>query len=235
MQNTQKKIEEFLQKINYKDISSSQIKLIRDICGDQTQQPEILLTLVSSRYKENLITPLDGFIYQNLLSLKDTQLNSLIKQYLPEGVVHLKSEKDIDYSELQMLLSQQKFLQADILTHKKLCELASIKNNRSWLYFTETTNLPIEDLHTLDNLWRIYSLNRFGFFIQKQILETCQHDWTKFLIKIKWSVNNNLCRYPNEFIWDLDAPKGHLPLFNQLRGTQALASLLSHPAWSNYI
>jgi hypothetical protein len=29
-----------------------------------------------------------------------------------------------------------------------------------------------------------------------------------------------------------EAPQGHLPLSNQLRGVQAYNALLSHPAWS---
>lgn len=43
----------------------------------------------------------------------------------------------------------------------------------------------------------------------------------------------NYRSFPTEFIWELkdDTPDGHLPLTNALRGTQLLASILTHPAF----
>ncbi|MGB0562323.1 MAG: GUN4 domain-containing protein, partial [Spirulinaceae cyanobacterium] len=32
--------------------------------------------------------------------------------------------------------------------------------------------------------------------------------------------------------WDLTAPKGHLPLSNQLRGVRTFEAILNHPAWT---
>jgi GUN4-like len=58
-------------------------------------------------------------------------------------------------------------------------------------------------------------------------------NWENFWSKIGWKNGNTWTRYPNEFIWDLSAPKGHLPLSNQLRGVRVIASLFSHPAWTN--
>ena len=37
-------------------------------------------------------------------------------------------------------------------------------------------------------------------------------------------------RYPGSFTWSLEAPEGHLPLVNQLRGVRLMDALLSHPA-----
>ncbi|MBV9387633.1 MAG: GUN4 domain-containing protein, partial [Chroococcidiopsidaceae cyanobacterium CP_BM_ER_R8_30] len=56
--------------------------------------------------------------------------------------------------------------------------------------------------------------------------------WEKFWPKIGWKTGNNWTRYPDGFTWNLTAPRGHLPLSNQLRGVRVIASLLSHPAWS---
>ena len=40
------------------------------------------------------------------------------------------------------------------------------------------------------------------------------------------------CRkWPQEFKYNLDAPKGHLPLTNCLRGTQLFKAILEHPAF----
>lgn len=38
-------------------------------------------------------------------------------------------------------------------------------------------------------------------------------------------------KWPGEFIYKLDAPKGHLPLTNCLRGTQLFEAILQHPAF----
>ncbi len=40
------------------------------------------------------------------------------------------------------------------------------------------------------------------------------------------------CRkWPQEFNYSMDAPKGHLPLTNCLRGTQLFKAILEHPAF----
>ena len=39
------------------------------------------------------------------------------------------------------------------------------------------------------------------------------------------------CRkWPTEFFYKEDAPKGHLPLTNALRGTRLFEAILEHPA-----
>ncbi len=41
-----------------------------------------------------------------------------------------------------------------------------------------------------------------------------------------------LCRkWPEEFNYSLDAPKGHLPLTNCLRGTRLFEAIMMHPAF----
>lgn len=225
-------IQKSLDKLNFQsaEIVETQLKLIESIyLYEPPSGIYALIEILNTRYQNANITPLDGYIYEKLINSDSPKIQQVVAKNFPNGIVTLKSEKNMDYSDLQKLLIQQSFLKADKLTHQKLCQLTD--SSRNWLYFTDILKLPIQDLQTIDNLWRIYSNNKFGFSIQKQIWIATQHDWTKFLIKIKWIHNNNLCRYPQEFIWDLSAPSGHLPLFNQLRGTQALNSLLLHKAW----
>ena len=226
-------VQQLLDKINFKsvEINENQIDLIQKISEYGAPALNMLFEILHERQGKAEIGPIDGLIYETLRCSSDSHIQHLLDKYFTMGIVPLKSEKNIDYDELQQLLAKKDFLQANIVTQAKLCELAEINpKDRQWLYFTDIPTLPATDLQTIDNLWRIYSFNRFGFSIQKQIWTSVKHDWTHLLIKIKWIVNNNLCRYPQEFIWDMTAPKGHLPLFNQLRGTQALTSLLSHKA-----
>nr|YP_010338474.1 hypothetical protein MW432_pgp157 [Rhodaphanes brevistipitata]UNJ18424.1 hypothetical protein [Rhodaphanes brevistipitata] len=230
------KLQTFLAQINFNttEINNTQLDLIQSICEYEPLGLNALVEVLSQRQLKNEINCIDGVIYNKLICSGKVEIIDMLNKRFARGIVPLSSAKNIDYFELQQSLSKHDFLLADTLTQQKLCELANIKTKaRSWLYFTDIANLPKIDLQTIDNLWRIYSINRFGFSIQKQILDSTQNDWEKLLIKIKWVINNNLCRYPQEFVWDLTAPKGHLPLFNQLRGTQSLKALLGHEAWNN--
>ncbi|MBD2183627.1 GUN4 domain-containing protein [Planktothrix sp. FACHB-1355] len=150
------------------------------------------------------------------------------------SIVSLISERNIDYTPLQQLLAQQDFQAADRMTLQLLCELAGAAAvQRKWLYFTEVEKFPTSDLQTINNLWLANSEGKFGYGVQREIWLSLGKNWEKFWPKIGWKNGNNWTRYPHEFIWDLSAPKGHLPLSNQLRGVRVIASLLSHPAWSS--
>ncbi|GAB4229936.1 MAG: GUN4 domain-containing protein [Stanieria sp.] len=210
----------------------NQLQLVPQLVATGESGLEVLMDFLHSRQSEpaNLIM---GKAYQALLKTDIPKVQEFLKTYFPNGVVPLKSEKNIDYQPLQQLLAQQDFLGADVLTLQKLCEIAgeaAIK--RKWLYFTEAENLPKTDLHTLDQLWLIYSEGKFGFSVQRQIWLSLGQDFAQLWYKIGWKSGNNWTRYPKEFTWDLTAPKGHLPLSNQLRGVRVIASIFAHPVWS---
>lgn len=145
----------------------------------------------------------------------------------------LPSERAIDYQPLQQLLAEQRFQEADRLTLQTLCELAGpAAVRRKWLYFTDVDTLPVQDLRTVNQLWLDHSQSKFGFSVQRQIWLSVGRNWDALWPKIGWKQGKKWTRYPDEFIWDLSAPKGHLPLSNQLRGVQVINALLNHPAWS---
>jgi hypothetical protein len=175
-----------------------------------------------------------GSVYQALYGAKTTEAIAFLQANFPQGIVPLRSERGIDYSGLQHLLAQRDFLQADRLTIEKLCELAGTESvQRKWLYFTEVENFPATDLQTIDALWFVHSEGKFGFAVQRELWLSVGKNWEKLWAKIGWKNANNWTRYPHEFTWDLTAPKGHLPLSNQLRGVRVIASLLTHPTWSD--
>ena len=210
----------------------NQLKLIPQIAATGEAGRDFLMEFLSTKLSEapNLVT---GKVYQILYQANTDKTQQFLKTYCPTGIVPLDSAKNIDYHSLQQLLAQQDFQGADILTLQKLCELAgeaAIK--RKWLYFTEVDNFPSTDLYTLDRLWFIYSEGKFGFSVQRQIWLSLGQDFSQLWYKIGWKTENNWTRYPKEFTWDLSAPKGHLPLSNQLRGVRVIASIFSHPVWS---
>jgi GUN4-like len=147
-------------------------------------------------------------------------------------VVSLESERNIDYRWLQTALETQDFQSADDLTRQLLCQLAGeAAIARKWVYFTEIEQFPVSDLQTIDRLWLAHSENKFGFSVQRQIWLGKGKNWDKLWSELGWKTDNNWTRYPHEFTWDLSAPKGHLPLSNQLRGVRVLAALFAHRVW----
>ncbi len=89
-----------------------------------------------------------------------------------------------------------------------------------------------KDLETIDRLWTIYSTGRFGFSIQAKILKSVGKKYELMWPKIGWKKEGLWTRYPGSFCWSLDAPDGHMPLINQLRGVRLMDSILRHPAIS---
>nr|AIA19978.1 hypothetical protein [Neoporphyra perforata] len=200
-----------------------QLKSLADLLCDRINRPN---------YESNCV---DGLIYEKLLNSNNQEIIKFTSNLCPEGVVPLYSSKHMNYKDLQILLTQQELLKADQLTQQKLIQLAGINTkNRNWLYFTDVKKIPTQDLQTIDKLWHTHSKGKFGFFTQRQVWISVGKDWGKFWQKIGWEVENSPCRYPDDFQWNSYGPKGHLPLFNQLRGVQVLSALFNHSAWDNY-
>jgi len=227
-----KKLEEI---IDLKDSYSKkkQNKLIKEISRDKSGLKHLFELLIYRQSKKNKnISDLDGTIFKYLYNSKVIQLENELNNCFEEGIVSLESDQNINYMPLYKSLISNNFKTANQLTQIYLQQLAGLdKNNkRKWLYFTDILNLPIKDLRTIDLLWRIYSENQFGFSIQKQIWIYNDKNWEKFWHTIGWKINQKNMRYPDEFIWNKNAPTGHLPLSNQLRGVQVLTALFMHPA-----
>lgn len=192
---------------------------------------DVLMEFLLKR-RETKATWIDGKAYQVLYNSDAPKVKEFLLSYFPEGIVPLKSECGIDYNSLQQQLAIQDFQAADRLTLEKMCELAgSTAVQRKWLYFTEVGNFPATDLQTINELWIVHSEGKFGFSVQREIWLGLSKNWENFWSKIGWKSGNSWTRYPNGFTWDISAPKGHLPLSNQLRGVRVIASLFSHPAW----
>lgn len=173
-----------------------------------------------------------GRAYQHLYSVTDEGVQQFLVDRFPNGILPLSPDCQGNYAKLQTLLASQDFESADRLTLQHLCELTSPEAvKRKWLYFTEVAQLPTVDLQTLDQLWQIYSEGKFGFAQQRQLWLSVGRNWERLWPKIGWKKANTWTRYPGEFIWNLSAPLGHLPLSNQLRGVRMMEALLNHPAW----
>ncbi|XHX78715.1 MAG: GUN4 domain-containing protein [Stenomitos frigidus ULC029] len=236
--------------LKLKAASKNQVQMVRDLGGVGEPGLNALMRFLAD-YHQTLVTapsvadditikapgntvlPLVGTIYQVLFSSGSTAATVFLQTYFPQGVVPLRSEAAIDYMPLQQLLAEQNFQAADQLTLQKMCEVVGAAAvQRKWLYFTEIEQFPIADLQTLNALWLAHSEGRFGFSIQRELWLSVGKNWDQLWSKIGWRSGSTWTRYPQGFTWVLSAPRGHLPLSNQLRGVRGIASLLAHPAWS---
>ncbi len=218
-------------------LRSESLKNQLQLVQEATQAGDAGFGVLMSYLQERQPNPagvVEGKVYQALIKADNPQTRAFLETHFPQGIVPLNSDRGIDYSQLQILLAQQDFETADRLTIEKLCELAGpLAIQRKWLYFTEVEKFPTTDLKTIDTLWQVYSEGKFGYSVQRELWLGVGKNWEKLWFQIGWKNGNNWTRYPQEFTWDLTAPRGHLPLSNQLRGVRVIAALLSHPAWNS--
>ena len=216
----------------YSESEKKQLKSVAKLLEAGETGIEVLMDWMLSLDKNSGNLAL-GKAYQALYLSQDREVQEFLSNNFSQGIVPLKSDRNIDYQPLQQLLARQDFQGADVLTLQKLCELAGTTAiERKWIYFTEVENFTVTDLRTIDNLWLMHSEGKFGFSLQRKIWLSVGKDFSKLWTKIGWKSGNSWTRYPKEFTWDLSAPMGHLPLSNQLRGVRVLDAIFAHPAWN---
>ncbi|MBD2072033.1 GUN4 N-terminal ARM-like repeat domain-containing protein [Leptolyngbya sp. FACHB-671] len=209
----------------------TQLQLVQQLADSGDSGLETLMEFLLERSQQPSATV--GKAYRLLRTADTAKAKEFCQTHFPQGVVPLQSAQAIDYSPLQDLLIRQDFQAADRLTLEKLCELAGeTAIQRKWIYFTEVDGFPAVDLKTINSLWLVYSEGKFGYSVQRELWLGTGKNWEKLWPMIGWKSGNNWTRYPQEFTWDLSAPKGHLPLSNQLRGVRVIAAMLMHPAWT---
>lgn len=171
-----------------------------------------------------------GFLIQLLLAEDDTWRDAFLARY-PDGWLATVSAQGLDYAPLQRALMAQQFEEADRLTSALLRELAGPDAvRRGYVYYSEVPPMPSADLDSLDRLWVCFSRGRFGFSVQGRLLRGCNDRWELLWPKLAWKDGGQWTRYPGSFQWSIDAPEGHMPLVNQLRGVRLMDALLRHPA-----
>ncbi len=240
METQQNKVKEIEKKIKIVFTQKSSIinneteKIIDEILTNKEGQTIIINKIRERKEKrKNIPQAIDGLIYQKIINIDSKYINEQLEQQLPQGIINLQNFNTVNYHNLQDLLINHKFQEADKLTQQYLCELTKQNNTetKNWLYFTDIQFLPQQDLFILDLLWKIYSKGKFGFSIQKKIWIKNHKNWDKLWKNICWLQHDVMKRYPEEFIWTIDAPEGHLPLSNQLRGTKTLLYIFHSIKW----
>lgn len=171
-----------------------------------------------------------GALVQLLVASGPDARDAFLARY-SDGWLATASAAGINYAPLQRELVLQNYEEADRLTSAHLRELAgdgAVK--RGYVYYSEVPTMPAADLDSLDRLWVCYSRGRFGFSVQGRLLASLGGRWDKLWPRLAWKTDGRWTRYPGSFQWSIDAPEGHMPLVNQLRGVRLMDALLQHPA-----
>jgi len=161
----------------------------------------------------------------------------------------MESSVGFDFVPLLTALQSGQFREADQLTRDGLITIAGEQaQKRGFVYFSEVSKLPKEDLATIERLWNTYSEGKFGYSVQAKAFKSkkVERKLSDLYDRIGWqredgvgdeAKSKKLLRWlpdakEDEFIYDLQkAPVGHLPLTSTLRGTQLLVNLLDSEVW----
>ncbi len=134
-------------------------------------------------------------------------------------LVELKSDVGVDYTELERLLAAEKWYAADKETGRVMLKVAR-QEERGYLDYDDIKKFPCNDLRTIDQLWVQYSSGRFGFSVQKRILESVggkpgkddRMVYEQFGDRNGWRVKGNWISYWSGLVtFSKSAPVGHLP------------------------
>jgi hypothetical protein len=169
-----------------------------------------------------------GLLIQWLVAAGGPQREAFFARF-PDGWLATTSSQGVDYGPLQQLLVLQDWEEADRQTSAILRQWAGADAvQRGYVYYSEVPGMGAVDLETLDRLWVCFSRGRFGFSVQSRLLRSCNGRWEALWTKLGWKLDGRWTRYPGSFQWSIDAPEGHMPLVNQLRGVRLMDALLNH-------
>lgn len=140
-----------------------------------------------------------------------------------------------DYSKLRDVLAVGKWIEADQETAALMLKASG---REGWLRVADIEKFPVQELRTIDQLWREYSSDRFGLSVQKRIWQgivdtqkTEWKAWCSFGDAIGWRVKGNWLAH-SSLNFTPEAPKGELPALVvsdsfALRHQESVVSLLS--------
>ena len=168
-------------------------------------------------------------INRHSLAIWTEQLRQSIPTPTPQNIsiqpnpVRHQSAKGIDYSELEQLLKNKQWYEADQLTDKLMLK-ASGREEEGWIDLDSIKKFPCEDLQTIDRLWVHYSNGLYGFSVQKQIYVECggkldfsypsSEPWDKFCDRTAWKSEGKWVGYSKPFFENnFINIKGYLPMY----------------------
>jgi hypothetical protein len=127
-----------------------------------------------------------------------------------------RSEREVDYTRLRYLLADEKWREADKETLSLMLKICG-SEQEGRLATQHIENFPCQDLHTIDQLWRKYSNECFGFSLQRRIWESVggtpdagYRTLCYFGDRVGWRRGGRWLSY-DERTFNHLSPEGHLP------------------------
>jgi GUN4-like/TIR domain len=115
----------------------------------------------------------------------------------------------INYDPLESFLRGGLWREANNETRRIILQVANREKDR-WLSEQEMRDLDDNVLLKLDDFWRQYSRDRFGFSVQKRLLKGCEKDAVAFGTEVGWKHLGGWVDAAH-VNYSLAAPVGHLP------------------------
>jgi len=152
----------------------------------------------------------------------DQTLAQLPSAPAPEKVEEnalISQETGINYAPLQKLLAKQKWRDANEKTYQFFLK-ATGREIQGWIAQEQLKEFPCNDLRIMDQLWRKYSDNRFGFTVQFPIFLatgnrpgrlTTIEAYQDFGDRLGWHKGEDWIIFKENLDYSLSAPIGHLP------------------------
>lgn len=183
-------------------------------------------------YVEFLLDLLVYFAYAVLISvLLSIALSVIAFRFIndfQEGLGHLGQAlkpgyRELNLTQLEMLLSEKRWQEADEETNR-LMLWAAYAENSGTMHHLKVLDFPEETLTAIDALWAEHSNARFGFNIKRRVYIELGTDATPpykedevlpeklltFADYVGWRVDGRYLNY-EELTFDITAPVGHLP------------------------
>ncbi len=173
---------------------------------------------------KNETGPVQWGAYDVLWDSANDSTRQQLLQYWP-----LHSDVGVDYTRLRDLLAAGRWKEAEGETKRVMLQAAG-REKEGLLDRESSENFPKQDLRTIDQLWVKFSNGRFGFSVQKRILErlvgqenvnpetserySCAEDFkahiNEFGEYVGWRMAGNWLNF-RDVTFDSSAPEGHLP------------------------
>lgn len=125
------------------------------------------------------------------------------------------------YQQLEEFLKRGQWREADLETRRLILQIAG-RTKQGNLNVKSINSFPCSSLSIINNLWMKYSQGHFGFSVQKEIYLNCK-SFINFAKEVNWYVDDIWLNH-NDYIFDLSAPKGHLPTWMHLIAEASFAT-----------
>lgn len=134
------------------------------------------------------------------------------------------------YAKLRDFLAARRWNDANVETARVML-IAVKKEDSPFLLREDIQKFPCSDLKTINQLWLQYTNGHFGFSVQKRIYQKVGLDYKALCEQVGWN-NNGVSIEISKLTWDLNTPKGHLPILSVDSEITSLGRILPEGSWA---